>query len=81
MGSQQTFKNSSHCGTKGLYPGTEDISFKCLWLGDESLIHVSISCKTLASKVLLKGSTEVETTGHSIWTVGRMVHHLPAVEP
>jgi len=44
------------------------------------LLHVGVSCKYLASHVLVKWSKEMEIIGYGeIATVGRVVHNVPAV--
>jgi len=51
-----------------------------LWGGGDSLLHVSICHKPLTSQVLLKGSKEMETTGHETdvqgaWSITFQPHH------
>ena len=60
-----------------LYPTAEEIYVKCLHQEGDSLLHISICYKFLASQVLLKGSKEMEIGGLKIRAVGRMVHLVP----
>ena len=63
-----------------LYPGIDDTDVKSLKPGGNSLLYVSVCCKSPASQVLLKVSKKMELAGCRIRTVGRMVYKLPAKE-
>jgi hypothetical protein len=43
------------------------------------VLHVGISCKSLASQMLLVGLREMEITGCEISTVRRVVQNLPVI--
>jgi len=52
-----------------MYPVVEEISVKSLLTGDDSLLHFSVNCKSLASQVLLKGSKGTKVTNCHIWSI------------
>lgn len=61
-----------------LYPSVEQTDVKQLQPGADSLLQVSLSCKSLTSHVLLKESREMEVIGCGPGTVRTAVHSLSA---
>jgi hypothetical protein len=69
-----------------LYTGEEKTSVTCLQAGSDSLPHVSVCCKSIASQVLLKEPEGIEITGpHAanrtwkwLWHYGcEVMNHAP----
>ena len=69
------------CPTVGprFVPQHSEKAVNCLQPESDSILHVSICCKLLASQTLLKGSKEMDISGCKIKALGRTVHNLPAV--
>jgi len=57
---------------QGLYPAIEKIIVKCLLPESDSLLHITVFSKLLASK-------ETEITGHKMEAIKKVSHNLPAV--
>lgn len=64
---------------QGLYLGTEETGVRCLKPEGDSLLHISVCCKSLASQMLVKEYTQVEITACQIRTIGTVVHNHPGV--
>ena len=56
--------------------GVEQISGKWLQLGGDSLLHVGVCCKLLASQEFIKGSKQWKLQGVSLRLLGRVEHKL-----
>jgi hypothetical protein len=51
-----------------VYTGVEEIGFKWLYSGGDSLLHVDVCCKTLSSHALQGGFRELYMTGQILLT-------------
>jgi hypothetical protein len=78
---QCSYWHYSTCSTVAWrwYHGADQITVNRLWSGGDSLLHVGICCKSIASQMLLKVFKEMEIIGHEKGTARRVVHNIRSV--